>query len=71
MSSTRGCTVPIDRREGAVLIEPGRSGQGPSGSDEPQDCPECLVTAAVLEGLCEVCFAELDEVAPAGLPAAR
>lgn len=28
----------------------------------PTDCPECLVLRSVLEDLCQVCYAELDEL---------
>ncbi|HEV2905902.1 MAG TPA: hypothetical protein VGZ50_01080 [Actinomycetota bacterium] len=41
-----------------------------SGSDAPTDCPECGVPAAVLHDVCEVCFAELDEIAPFRLASA-
>lgn len=27
------------------------------------DCPECRVPESVLQNLCQVCFAELDELA--------
>lgn len=48
----------------------GSSHQGSLGPEGLGDCPECMVPASVLEGLCEVCFAELDEVAPATLASA-
>jgi hypothetical protein len=57
--------VLTDKREIAVVR--GGSFQGTSGPQQSRDCPECLVPGAVLEGLCEVCFAELDEVAPSSL----
>jgi hypothetical protein len=41
-----------------------------SGSEAPSDCPECGVPAAVLHDVCEVCFAELDEIAPLRLASA-
>ena len=30
---------------------------------DPRDCPECRVPQSVLQNLCQVCFAELDELA--------
>ena len=57
-----------DRQEAPV--PPGSSYRDPSELVVLGDCPECMVPASVLEGLCEVCFAELDEVAPSRLPTA-
>jgi hypothetical protein len=33
-----------------------------------EDCPECMVKESVIDDICQVCFAELDEVAPTSPP---
>jgi hypothetical protein len=34
------------------------------GTEVPADCPECRSAGSVRGGLCEICFAELDEAPP-------
>ncbi len=37
--------------------------EGSVEADPARDCPECRVPESILQNLCQVCFAELDELA--------
>lgn len=54
--------MPTDRRI-ARLIPALHEVAGPV--EKPADCPECRSAGSVFRDVCEICFAEFDEVAPA------